>query len=181
MLKNTFDRYGSLSKVLHWAMAVMIVALVAVGFYMTGLEKEDPSRINIYNLHKAVGALTLFLLVIRVAWLRASPAPELPRVFSSTEKLVTQSVRSLLYLFMALVPVSGYVMSTAAGYPVHFFGLFDLPLLFEKSKAVADFAHEAHEILGYAILAFVVLHAAAAIKHRLLNGGGEADVLQRML
>lgn len=181
MLKNTSDRYGSLSKALHWAMAVMIIALVIVGLYMTGLEKEDPNRINIYNLHKAVGALTLFLLVIRVTWLRASPAPELPSVFSKNERVLTQGVRSLLYLLMALVPVSGYVLSTAAGYSVHFFGLFDLPVLFEKNKALADFAHEAHEILGYTILGFVVLHAAGAIKHKLLNGGGEADVLQRML
>lgn len=181
MLKNSYDRYGALSKVLHWAMAVMIIALVVVGFYMTGLEKEDPNRINIYNLHKAVGALTLFLLILRVVWLRTSPAPELPSVFSKNERFLTQGVRSLLYLLMALVPVSGYVLSTAAGYPVHFFGLFDLPLLFEKNKALADFAHEAHEILGYAILVFVLLHAAGAIRHRLLNRGDEADVLQRML
>lgn len=181
MLKNSSDSYGSLSKVLHWAMAVMIIALVVVGFYMTGLEKDDPNRINIYNLHKDVGALTLFLLVIRVAWLRATPAPALPSVFSKNERFLAQGVQWFLYLIMALVPVSGYVMSTAAGHPVHFFGLFDLPILFEKSKAVADFAHEAHAILGYAILAFVALHAAGAIKHKLLNRGGEADVLQRML
>lgn len=181
MLKNSSDSYGSLSKVLHWAMAVMIIGLVVVGFYMTGLEREDPNRINIYNLHKAVGALTLLLLIIRVVWLRASPAPALPGVFSKNERFVTQSVQSLLYLLMALVPVSGYVLSTAAGYPVNFFGLFELPLLFEKNKALADFARTAHDVLGYGILAFVLLHAAGAIKHRLLDSGGEADVLKRML
>lgn len=181
MLQNTHDRYGFLSKFLHWVMAAMIVALIAVGYYMTGLDKEDPGRINIYNMHKAVGALTLMLLILRIVWLRLSPAPELPGVFSDKEKRVTKGMQSLLYLLMVLVPVSGYVMSTAAGYPVSFFGLFDMPVLLEKNKPLADFAHEAHGLMAYATLAFVALHMAGAVKHRLLSRGSDADVLQRML
>jgi cytochrome b561 len=181
MLRNMPDRYGFVSKLLHWTMAVMIIALVVVGLYMTGLEKEDPSRVNIYAMHKSMGTLALFLLIARVAWLRITPAPALPRTFSDMEKRIMNGTRSLLYLFMALLPITGYTLSVAGGHPVSFFGLLDLPTLFEKNKALAGLAHETHELLAYAILALVVLHIAGAVKHRLLNAGGEADVLQRML
>jgi cytochrome b561 len=175
------ERYSGLSRALHWLSALIIFALIVVGWYMAGLEDNDPSRAGIYALHKSMGVLTVFLLVARLAWLRANPGPELPAVFNAKEKRITKGVQSLLYLLLLLVPMSGYVMSTAAGYPVSFFGLFPMPTLIGESKAIAGFAHEAHEILAYSILALVALHMAGAIKHRLTNKGGEADVLARML
>ena len=80
-----------------------------------------------------------------------------------------------------LVPLSGYLMSNAGGYPIHFFGLFEMPALVGESKAIGGFAHEAHWIVGYAMAALVLLHMAGAIKHRLKVKGSEADILQRML
>lgn len=181
MFKNNTENYGTFSKLLHWLMAILIVALLAVGFYMTGLDKEDPSRGQIYGLHKAFGALTLILVVIRVIWLRISPAPQLPAVFTAKEKRVVSSVKGVLYLLMFLMPISGYVMSTAGGRPTSFFGLFDLPMLIGENKALAGAAHEAHEILAFVIIAFIVLHMAGAIKHRLKDRNGPSDIMNRML
>lgn len=181
MLKNSADRYGSLSRALHWSSAVIIIALIAVGLYMTGLAEDDPSRRNLYNLHKSVGVLSVLLLVARFVWLKISPAPELPAVFAAKERRITLGARALLYLLMLLVPISGYVMSTAAGYPVPFFGLFTMPALMGESEAVAGFAHEMHAILAYAIIAVVILHVLGALKHRLTDRGGPSDILARML
>lgn len=180
MLGNTPERYGPLSRALHWLSALIIFALIGVGLYMTGLDKEDPSRLGIYNLHKAFGVLSVLLLVARIVWLRLSPAPALPAALTAPEQKVVTGVRALLYVLMVLVPMSGYVMSTAGGYPVSFFGLFQLPALIGESKALAEAAHEGHELLSYALLAFVLLHAAGALKHR-LKGNTEADLLKRML
>ncbi len=180
-MKNTPDRYGLISRALHWSSALLIIGLIAVGWYMTGLADEDPARRGIYNLHKSIGVLTMFLLIARFAWLRVSPAPALPSVFAPKEQRVTKGIQALLYLLMLLVPVSGYLMSTAGGYPVPFFGLFNMPALVGESKALAGFAHEAHAILGYGMLALVALHMAGALKHRLADRGGPSDVMARML
>lgn len=175
------QRYSVPSRALHWLSAIIILALIVVGWYMTGLAKDDPARASIYGMHKAMGVLTVFLFIARIAWLRVAPAPELPAVFNEKEKRVTKGVQSLLYVLILLIPVSGYVMSTAAGHPVSFFGLFTLPALIGESKAIAGFAHEAHALLSYAALALVIVHMAGALKHRLLDKGGESDVLARML
>ncbi len=181
MLNNSTDRYGVLSRSVHWLSAAIIIALIVVGWYMTGLAEEDPARRNIYNLHKSVGVLSVLLLVIRFAWLKVSPAPELPAAFATKERQLTLSMRALLYVLMLLVPMSGYVMSTAAGYPVPFFGLFTMPALIGESEGLAGFAHEAHAILAYSILAVVALHILGALKHRLTDRGGPSDILARML
>jgi len=181
MITNDSTRYGALSKSLHWLMALLIIALLAVGWYMTSLPDDAPGRLRIINTHKAIGALVLLLALIRIVWIRMSPAPALPAVFSDKERKLTKALQGLLYLLMILMPVSGYVMSTAAGYPVHFFGLFDLPMLFGKSKALAGAMGEAHEFMAWTLAAIVLLHMAGAIKHRLLDRGGESDILRRML
>ncbi len=181
MLKNSLDSYGTMSKVIHWIMALGIIMLIVVGIYMTGLDKEDPSRLQIYGMHKSFGALMMMLIIVRLIWLRITPAPALPSVFNAKEQMLTKGVHKLLYLLMLVVPFSGYIMSNAGGYPIKFFGLFELPALVGKSKAIGGFAHEAHEILGFVMLAFILLHMAGAIKHRLQDKGGESDILNRML
>ncbi len=181
MLKNSATSYGAFSKTLHWLIALGIIMLIIVGVYMTGLDKTDPAKREIIGMHKSFGALMMMLIVLRLIWLQISPAPTLPSAFNAKEKLLTKGVHKILYLLMLMTPISGYLMSNAGGYPVSFFGLFELPALIDKSKAIGGFAHEAHGILAFTMLAFVVLHVAGAVKHRLQDRGGERDILSRML
>ena len=181
MLNNTQTEYGVVTKTLHWLIAALIIGLLAVGLYMADLDKEDPLRRSLFAFHKATGALTLMLVVLRLVWLRISPAPALPAVFEGKEKMVITGVKGVLYLLMVLIPVSGYVMSTAKGFPVNFYGLFDLPTLLSKSPGLGEFAEGAHEVLAWGIMAFIALHLAGAAKHRLKDKGGETDILKRML
>lgn len=180
-MSSTVERYNGVARALHWLSALLIFGLFGVGLYMTGLDKADPARADIYGLHKSIGVLTLFLVIARLLWFRIAQAPALPSAFSPKEKVVMKGLQALLYLLMLLIPISGYVMSISAGHPVSFFGLFDMPALLGENKSIAGIAHEAHEILSWAIIAIVVLHMAGAMKHRLKDKGGETDVLARMI
>jgi cytochrome b561 len=185
MLKNSATDYGTLSKALHWLMAAIILTLIFVGIYMAGLPKETAEEkqyaFQFYGLHKSFGVIALALIVLRLIWLRISPAPKLPAAFAPKERVVVKALQGLLYLLMIIMPVSGYLMSNAGGHPISFFGLFEMPAIVGESKALGGFAHEMHEIMGWAMLVLIVLHMAGAIKHRLKDKGGETDILKRML
>lgn len=181
MLKNSTESFGSLTKAIHWIMAALIIVLIAVGLYMADLDKEDPSRLQLFAMHKSFGVLAMVLLVVRLVWLRISPAPALPDVFTAKEKGIVSGVKGILYLLMLLAPLSGYVMSCAAGKPIVFFGLFEVPRLIGESESLAHFAHEMHEMVGFAMIAFILLHLAGVIKHRLKDRNGPSDIMNRML
>lgn len=181
MLKNNEQGFGLVSKLLHWGLALIIVLLIAVGLYMTGLEKEDPARLQIYGMHKAFGALVLLLTVVRISWLIYSRPPVLPAVLQVWEQKLSLLAKGLLYLLSLAVPSSGYVMSNAAGYSVSLFGLCDLPVLVAKNEELAKLANGAHGLLAYLLIGVVLLHVAGALKHRLLDKDPAADVMKRML
>lgn len=185
MFNNSATEFGPLFKALHWLMAAIILTLIVVGIYMADLPRETAEQkayaFQFYDLHKSFGVIILGLIFLRLVWVRLSPAPELPSAFSPKERKVVKALQSLLYLLMIVVPLSGYLMSNAGGYPIHVFGLFEMPALIGKSKDIGGFAHELHEIAGWAILATVALHMAGALKHRLKDKGGETDILKRML
>jgi cytochrome b561 len=184
-LNNNSSEYGLVSKTLHWAMSAIILTLIGVGIYMADLpmdtEEQKQYAYQFFGLHKSFGVVALVLIVLRLIWIRISPAPALPAVFEPKERMITKAVQGLLYILMILVPVSGYLMSNAGGYPINFFGLAELPALIGKSKELGGIAHEAHEIMGFAMLALIVLHVAGAVKHRLKDKNGESDILKRML
>lgn len=181
MLKNTAEEYGSFTKALHWLMAALIAALVIVGLYMGELDREDPMRRELYGLHKSLGVLAMLLIIVRLAWLRSSPAPALPAVFTKNESRLVSTIKTVLYVLMLLMPISGYLMSVAGGRPVSFFGLFDLPSLMGKSEGMHEFFEGAHSIMGYLIIITVLVHIAGAVKHRVKDKNGESDILKRML
>jgi cytochrome b561 len=181
MLKNTTEKYGSFTKALHWLMAALIVTLVIVGLYMGDLGREDPLRRGLYNLHKSLGVSVMFLIIVRLAWLRISPAPSLPAVFTEKEIRLVSLIKATLYLLMVLIPVSGYLMSVAGGHPVSFFGLFDLPSIMGKSKDTHEIFENLHSFLADVIIGAVLFHVAGAVKHRIQDKNGESDILNRML
>ena len=185
MLKNSTTEYGLFSKTLHWLMAAIILTLIFVGIYMAGLPQETDAEkqyaFQFYGLHKSFGVIALGLIVLRLVWMRISPAPKLPSAFAPKERVVVKALQGLLYLLMIVVPLSGYLMSNAGGHPINFFGLGELPALVGESEAIGELTHEMHEIMGWSILVLIVLHMAGAIKHRLKDKGGETDILKRML
>lgn len=173
------EKYHVTIKILHWLMAIIILSMIACGWYMSELPKEDPMRSTFYGLHKSFGVVILILFFVRVVARLITKAPELPVGIPKLQQKLALLGHKLLYLFMFIVPLSGYAMSNLHGYAVKMFGM-SMPKIFPDNKALGGVAHEAHEILPYVLLAIVVLHAVAAVQHRFFDKPGN-DVLGRML
>jgi cytochrome b561 len=120
MLANSGNRYGLLSRAIHGIMLLLIFGMLGVGMYMADLDKTDELRKVLFGLHMSTGVLVLMLAVIRIAWLRASPAPRLPTALQNWEKTLTTLVKSLMYLLMLLIPISGILMVNTNGHAVGF-------------------------------------------------------------
>jgi cytochrome b561 len=172
--------YGSFAKFLHWGMAIMVIVLVAAGSYMTGLEKTDPSKMQIMGMHKSFGVIFMQLAIIRVIWSRLNNSPKLPDILATWEKILSTTVTAALYFFMLAIPFSGYAMTNLFGFPVSLFGVIDLPVIFSKNPDMGMIAKEAHGLLVFGLLLALFAHIAGALKHRFLDQP-EADVLPRML
>jgi len=172
--------YGILAKTLHWGMALMVIILVSVGTYMAGLDKADPSKMELMGMHKTFGAIFMMLAIIRVIWSRINNSPKLPEVLATWEKLLSKAITAALYILMLAIPFSGYAMTNLFGYPVSIFGLVDLPVLFSKNPELGMLAKQAHPILVYTLMAALFAHIAGALKHRFIDAR-DADVLPRML
>lgn len=158
----------------------MLIALFAVGTYMTGLDKADPSKMEIMGMHKSFGVIFMQFAILRVIWSRLNNSPKLPDVLATWEKLLSKTITGSLYLLMLVIPLSGYSMTNLFGYPVSLFGLVDLPVLFDKNPEMGKLAKQAHVFLVYTLIAALFAHIAGALKHRFLDKP-EADVLPRML
>jgi cytochrome b561 len=181
MLTNSADRYGLVSRFLHWVMALLILAMIGVGAYMTDLDKEDPLRSQLYTLHKEIGVTILALAVIRILWILVSRPPVMPAALQRWDVILAKSTIGLLYLLMLATPIAGFLMTNATGKPVSYFGLFDMPLLIGENHDLHESLEDMHAYLAFSILALAGLHFAGAMKHRYLDKDPQADVLKRML
>lgn len=177
-LRNTEYTYGSISKFLHWLMFILVVGLLIVGLIMTEMEK-GALKSNVYFLHKSTGLLVLALIFIRALWTLANTKPLLPAQTKPWERWAERWTHRFLYLLLFIMPISGWVMSTAADHVPSFYGLFNLPSpLTPISKPLAKAMGEIHEIFAWVLIAILVLHVAAALKHHFWD---KDNVLKRMM
>lgn len=173
-------KYSLTMRVLHWLIALLILGMIGVGWYMAGLPDEDPVKYDIYPVHKSIGITLLGLIVLRLLVRFVSPIPKLPNELAGWEKVLTKTTHFLLYLLMLLVPISGYLMSDFAGFPVEWFGI-DVPGFVPDNMDNSENALSAHGILPYILLGLVILHILGSLKHRFIDKDKNTDVLKRML
>jgi len=171
------QRYTATAIALHWAVALLIFAAFAIGLYAVALE-VSPQKLKLYSWHKWVGVTIALLAVVRIGWRWLRPAPALPAGMQPWEQYVATGTHALLYALLFAVPVTGWLMSSAAGFPVVYFGVLPLPDLVGKNKELADLLKTVHYWLNKTLLLLIVLHVAAALKHHVLD---RDDVLTRML
>lgn len=174
-IKNDHLHYGALTISLHWLIALLIIGMLSLGLYMVDLP-IGVQKIKFYGWHKAFGTLVLALGIIRLLWRINNITPELniPR----WERLAARTMHWALYGFMLIMPITGWLMSSAAGFPVSFFGLFTLPDLIAPNEELRNFFGLAHEYLAYLLIAAIVIHIAAALKHHFID---KDDILRRMI
>lgn len=179
MPMSTSDKYTIPMRLMHWVFAVLILSIIGVGWYMVGLDKSVSYKYDLYHLHKSFGVLVLLLLVARLVIRWMSRIPPAPKSIPLLQQRLGKLAHVLLYLFMFVVPASGYLMSNAGGRDVPLFNLV-MPKIIEKNRELAGFFHDSHEIVAYTLLGIIVVHTLAALKHRFLDKP-ESDVLHRMM
>ncbi|MFC0682719.1 cytochrome b [Lysobacter korlensis] len=175
--KNPADRWGPVSQLLHWTIAALIVAISAIGLWMDTLP-NTPRKIEVYALHKSIGITILVLALLRLVWRFYAGAPAtlagLPRWQVRTATLT----HAALYALLFAMPLSGWLLNASAGYPLQWFGLFNLPRLIERDESLHELAQTLHEAGFWILLALVIAHAAAAFHHHLFR---QDETLARML
>lgn len=177
-MKNTLENYGSIAKLFHWIIALLVITLLTVGFIMGNLSEELAIRGSIYTVHKLLGLLVWGLMLFRLAWSLINPKPLLPKKAPRWEKWAVYFVHGSLYVVLLAMPLSGWIMSTAADHAPHL-GSLSLPLPgIPISKTLAQNAGAAHEFLAWVLIALVIIHIVAALKHYWID---RDKVLQRML
>jgi len=174
-LKNTQERFGFMAILLHWIMAILIIALLILGLYMTTLP-VGLQKLRLYGWHKELGVLALAFVIVRILWRISNITPKLD--LAKWEVIAARMTHFTFYLLMLALPLTGWMMSSAAGLPVSFFGLFVLPDLVSPNEALRIIFQETHEWLAYAMIALICLHVAAALKHHFIN---KDNILRRML
>ena len=175
-IKNTEEHFGLISIVFHWVMALLLIGMVILGLYMTGVP-ISAQKLKLYRWHKEFGILILMLVIVRITWRLSAVNPSLAAL-PTWEKLAARTVHWLFYLFMFALPISGWLITSAAGLPVSFFGLFLLPNLIPADENSRLLLEGVHEWLAYGLIATFCLHVAAALKHHFIN---KDDILRRMI
>ena len=169
-MSNPERDYGLISKLLHWLIGALMLALIWLGWYMVGLTYFDKYYNESLALHKTLG---IFLI-----WRRIVPSPPYLPTLKQWERASATVMHSLLFTMLVALPVTGYFISTSAGQPVDIFGWFKIPPIFEIDKVVRDAAIELHYYLGYGTGLLACLHIVAALKHHFID---RDETLVRML
>ena len=157
-------------------MFALIAGAFGVGLWMAGLP-VGPQRFRAVPWHKAIGIMIFALLLLRLAWRWRHPAPPLPSTMPAWERHAAHASHVLLYVLMLVVPLSGFLMSSALGFSTVVFGL-KLPDLLERNRELGDTLKVVHYFLNKTLLALVALHFGAALKHHFID---HDNVLRRML
>lgn len=175
-LKNTEVSYGIISRVLHWLMATIVIAMLAFGFFMDDMAKA--MKPTVYMLHKSFGLLILALVIVRLVWNLTTGLPKAAAVLTRSQQLLATAMHHTLYLLLFIMPLTGLVMSIAGERYPSFFELFtvDIPGI-PHTKALAGLMNQSHKTLAWVFIAMVVLHIFAAIYHRFIKDDG---VFERM-
>lgn len=169
-LRNTKSSYGWVAICLHWVVALAVFGMFGLGLYMVELTYYDAWYKGSLDLHKSAGLTIAALVFARLTWKFINPTP----VGLSTkplENLAGHLAHIALYLIMAALFISGYLISTADGHGIEVFGLFSVPATLTGDNQ-EDIAGDIHEWLAWGLISLVALHALAALKHHFINKDG---------
>jgi cytochrome b561 len=173
----TANRYTLLQRLLHWLIALMVFGLLAAGIMFMTLGDEGLVSLlgkeltgMLFKIHKTFGILLLLLMIVRIALRFASPPPAYDPPLSGVERMIGSGIHLLLYVLLIGLPIGGWLATAAAGYPVQFFDM-TLPGLIAENKELGETLFDLHGLGGLAVLALVLVHTAAGLKHWRLKDG----------
>ena len=171
------DRYTGVAILLHWLIALLVFALVGLGWYMVDIPKNTPERSYFYNLHKSIGVTTFFFILVRVVWRLTHVPPRLPESLRAWEATVATWSHRVLYACLLVMPLSGYIASNFTKFGVKYFGI-EFPPWGPEDKTLYGIFNSIHVFTSYLFVAVIALHVAGAFKHLILD---KDAVFRRML
>ena len=174
--RNTDNNYGLIHIGLHWTVATLIAVLLPLGLWMTGLDYYDAWYRKGPDLHRGIGVMLGLVLTARIAWRLGNPRP-VSLSTTDLERKAAAAAHLLLYMLPVLLSTSGYLISTADGRSVDVFGWFEIPATVQGIDGQEDIAGDIHFALAMILLAVIVLHAGAALRHHFIF---KDDTLRRM-
>ncbi|MBF0165854.1 MAG: cytochrome b [Magnetococcales bacterium] len=169
-------RFDPVARLLHWTMAFLLIGMLALGYYAAHLKPDDPASPLAFHWHRSLGVLAFVLAVIRLSWRLRHPLPPFHAAMPAWERPDTVRIERGLYLLMLVIPVTGYLASTADGQAVRVFGL-ELPALLDADKARGTALAAAHFGTALVLASLASLHILSVLKHHYLDRDG---LLSRM-
>lgn len=170
-------KYSRLAVVFHWVMALGIFIMFPLGIYMASLALS-PKKLQLYSYHKWLGVSIFVLVLLRLLWRIMRRPPALPSHYPEHIVWLSKLGHAGLYFFMLAVPISGWLMSSAMGFPTVWFGVLPLPDLVARDKELADTLLNVHIYLNFAFVVLIIGHVLAALKHHYID---KEPFLNRML
>ncbi len=167
--RNSPSRYGLVSILVHWLVALAVFGLFGLGYWMVGLDYYSSWYKTAPDLHKSIGLVLFALMLGRVLWRWLSPPPLALPNHGRMTRLASTLGHGFLYLGLLLLMLSGYLISTADGRPIEVFGLFSVPATLTAIPNQEDVAGLVHEYLAWALVIFAGIHALAALKHHFID------------
>lgn len=176
MLRNDTTRFGLVTRLIHWAMAVLIISLLILG---TELSRLQPGLANLwlYGLHKTMGLTAFALVLARLIWHRISPPPAPIGPPKAWETRAAKTVHRLTYALLVLIPLAGWVYASATGLDVMFADRWVVPPIAPVSEAWENAAYLAHKILTKVLIGVLALHVLGALRRAIAGDG----TMERMI
>ena len=170
-------RYTRTAVVLHWLIAAAVFVQIGLGLWMIGIPKSPPGiRAYWFNVHKSIGITIGVLVLLRLAWRLAHRPPALPDTLARWQRTAAKMSHFALYACMIVMPLSGYLGSSFTKYPIKYFG-YTLPHWGWDAPALKELTSQVHFVTVCVFITLIVLHIAAALKHRFVDRDG---VFERM-
>ncbi len=196
-MNQASTRYTKIAVLLHWLIALGVFVMFAIGWYMSDIPKDAAKQISYdvfdlgvytwrlaeeasprtfyFNLHKSIGITLFGFILLRLFWRIVHRPPAILATYQAWEKKLATGTHHVLYLLMVALPASGLIMAAYSKYGVKWFGLDFISGL--DNKFVRELFQEMHEVIGWILLAVIVLHIAGALKHKFID---KDDTMKRM-
>ena len=166
--KNEKDRYGRVSRLFHWTIAILFISLIPMGIFSSMIPEETSYRNAYYVVHKTIGVTVFLLVIFRLIWNKISKRPALDNTLTSTEKKLAHRAHNILYFMLLVIPITGFMMTSYHGYGTFFF-FWELPPLWEQSNVYQIWGGFHKYLLPYIVYIILGAHVLGALKHQFID------------
>ena len=176
--KNESNRYGKVSRMLHWTIAILFISLIPMGIFASMIPEDTEYRNAYYVVHKTIGVTVFLLAIVRLIWNRLSRRPSLDSALTSREEKLAHRAHNTLYFMMLAIPITGFMMTSYHGYETYFF-FWEMQPLWEQSEIYQVWGGFHKYLLPYLLYIVLGAHILGALKHQFIDK--HANAFKRMV